>query len=115
MAGGIGWRLRLPDGSTSRPGACSRARERGCLEWGLAGYEEPDTSVEPGGLYDVINVLLASMERQESLGSGPSFVAYPSAMCYFRQHSLSKPQFLVLKMETKMVPSFWRWYGDWVK
>lgn len=65
----------------------------GCLEWGLAGSEEPDTSLEPGELDNQCPVGQRD-RRQESLvvwglGSGPSFVTYLSAVYVFRQHSLS--------------------------
>lgn len=71
--------------------------------------------MEPAGLYDVINVLLASRRRQESLGSEPSFVTYPSAYVILGSTASPSLNFLILKVETKMVPSLWRWYGDWVK
>lgn len=69
----------------------------GCLEWGLAGSEEPDASLEPGELTNQCPV--GQHDRgQESLvvwglGSGPSVVTYLSAVYVFRQHSLSKPHF----------------------
>lgn len=58
LAGEMGWRLRFPEGSMAGQGLVG-ARV-GVSRVGLTRLREPDTSLEPGGLCGMINVLWAS-------------------------------------------------------